>query len=150
MYRRVGWGLGPGELDELEALGIETVLDQLLEPDDSGIDPDPDPWADVDLEAYETDDGAVRSRVRRETVVAWIRHLTMTICPLEEWMRWFWHGHLVSSLADVQIPQLMVQQLRTYREEGLGDFRTILRAATVDPAMLRYLDGAGSRSEAPN
>ncbi len=150
LHRRVGWGLGPGELDELVSLGVDAVLDKLLEPDSHGLDPEPDPWIDIDLSAHQTDDGRQRVRLRRQTIGAWMQHFSSTARPLEEWMRWFWHGHLVSSLADLQFPQLMVEQLRTYQRLGMGDFGELLQAATVDPAMLRYLDGAGSKAEAPN
>ena len=52
LHRRVGWGLRPGELDELEDLGVEAVLDRLLEPDEHGVDPDPDPWDGIDFSRY--------------------------------------------------------------------------------------------------
>ena len=70
--------------------------------------------------------------------------------PFAEWMRWFWHGHFVSTLRVVKQPQLMVQQLRLFGTLGLGDFRSLLRAVTIDPAMLIYLDGTTSTKGAVN
>ena len=65
-------------------------------------------------------------------------------------MAWFWHGHFVSGIDKVNFPSLMVQQLRTYRSLALVPFPKLVRAATVDAAMLLYLDGATSTGDSPN
>jgi len=66
-----------------------------------------------------------------------------------ERMVWFWHGHLTSSIDKASAP-MMILQHRLLREHALGDFRTLLRQITLDPAMLRWLDGDGSEAQAPN
>ena len=143
LARRVGFGLGPGELDTLAAVGVSTVLDHLLDPDGHGVAAAPDPWRSLDLAGYDPQDNA--GLLRRASVEAWLAAMFVTPRPLEEWMRWFWHGHFVSTLATVKDPRLMVAQLRTLGAEAMGDFRTLLRAVTIDPAMLVYLDGTDSR-----
>jgi len=65
-------------------------------------------------------------------------------------MAWYWHGHLVSGLSDVGFVPLILAQLNLYRRRGLGDFRTLLRETTIDPAMLRYLNGDENTGDAPN
>jgi uncharacterized protein (DUF1800 family) len=67
-----------------------------------------------------------------------------------EWLAWFWHGHLVSSFAKVRSPLRMVNQIRLFRELGAGPVQPLLRAITIDPAMLRYLDGGTSTGSNPN
>jgi uncharacterized protein (DUF1800 family) len=151
--RRAGFGLGPGELDAGTALGVGAVIDRLVDPDAHGVPAAPDPWASVDLDAYDRGDGQNGDRaglVRRASVQAWVDAMFVTPRPLEEWMRWFWHGHFVSALGVVKDPRLMVAQLRTIGAAGLGDFRSLLRAVTTDPAMLVYLDGDDSRLGAVN
>ena len=44
----------------------------------------------------------------------------------------------------------MVDQIRLFKTAGLGDFAALLRAVTIDPAMLIYLDGGDSTAAAPN
>jgi uncharacterized protein (DUF1800 family) len=44
----------------------------------------------------------------------------------------------------------MGQQLRTYRSMAFAPFPELVRAATIDPAMLVYLDGAASTGTQPN
>jgi len=144
LARRVGFGLGPGQLDTLAAAGVPAFVDQLVDPDAHGVAAAPDPWRSVDVASYDPQTGGA-GPLRRASVEAWLAAMFVTPRPLEEWMRWFWHGHFVSTLGVVKDPRLMVGQLRMLGALGLGDFRTLLRAVTVDAAMLVYLDGTDSR-----
>ena len=71
LARRVGFGLGPGELDALAAAGVSAMIDRLVDPDAHGVEPAPDPWQslDADLASYDVQNGrrpaAARSRSRR-------------------------------------------------------------------------------------
>lgn len=60
------------------------------------------------------------------------------------------HGWLVSSMAKVTIPELMVDQIRLFMTTGGDSYPDLLKAIAVDRAMLVYLDGRTSTSEAPN
>jgi uncharacterized protein (DUF1800 family) len=160
LHRRAGFGLAPGELDARAADGVAATIDRLVDPDQHGVPAAPDPWQDVTLSAPQhrqglspADKKALRQQLRAEGVAAigaWLDHLATTPRPLEDWMAWFWHGHLVSGLDKVEVPALLVRQLRTYRQLGLGSFPDLLKAATVDAAMLVYLDGRESTGTSPN
>ncbi len=69
---------------------------------------------------------------------------------LREKMTLFWHGHFVSEFPKVQVTQYMFIQNKLLREFAFGDFRELARRITIDPAMLIYLDGAGSVAGNPN
>jgi uncharacterized protein (DUF1800 family) len=73
--------------------------------------------------------------------------------PLREKMTLFWHGLLVSSL-DKDLVYCHHSTLRrqnlTFREKALGDFGDLLSAASIDPAMLYYLDNWISTKDRPN
>ena len=149
LTRRAGFGLRPGDLDAGLAVGVSAVVDQLVDPDAHGVAVARDPWAGFDLGFYAPNDPAAAAQ-RLPSILHWLAAMTTTTRPLEEWMRWFWHGHFVSTLRTVREAPLMVGQLRTFGREGLGDFRTLLRAVAVDPAMLVYLDGQTSHVGAVN
>jgi uncharacterized protein (DUF1800 family) len=70
--------------------------------------------------------------------------------PLTERMTLFWHNHFATSQQKVRMGQLMYRQNVLLRREALGNFATLLHAVARDPAMLVYLDNAGSRAAAPN
>ncbi|MEY2447583.1 MAG: hypothetical protein QOH79_1059 [Acidimicrobiaceae bacterium] len=148
LHRRAGWGLAPGELDARVADGVAATIDRLVDPDSHGVPPSADPWAGIDLTPPPA--GQVDREQSETAIGAWIDHLTSTARPLEDWMAWFWHGHFVSALDKVKSPFLMVQQLRTYRSMAFAPFPELVRAATIDPAMLVYLDGAASTGTQPN
>jgi uncharacterized protein (DUF1800 family) len=140
LSRRVGFGLAPGELDQLAAAGLSTTLDQWLDPDAHGVAPSPDPWNGVEMSVGRPR-GKESGRQQQALIEGWLMVMAATPRPFEEWMRWFWHGHFVSTLRAVGAPALMRNQLRTWARYGLGDFPSLLRSATVDTAMLAYLNG---------
>ena len=80
----------------------------------------------------------------------WLREMLATPSPLTERMTLFWHGHFATSLQKVRSASLMYRQNVLLRSEALGNFATLLRGVARDPAMLIYLDNAGSRKQAPN
>ena len=80
----------------------------------------------------------------------WLREMLATPSPLTERMTLFWHNHFATSQQKVRSTQLMYRQNVLLRREALGNFAALLHAIGRDPAMLIYLDNAGSRRQAPN
>ena len=80
----------------------------------------------------------------------WLREMLLTPSPLTERMTLFWHNHFATSQQKVRATALMYRQNALLRREALGNFATLLHAVAKDPAMLVYLDNAGSRKQAPN
>ena len=144
IYRRVAFGVTPGELDRLEALGIDGVIDRLVDPDAHGVDAAPvDLWAGLELPPLDSYGQALAINGR------WFDALIVTPRPFHEWMAWYWHGHLVSGLNGAFAVEMIVQ-LNLFRRSGLGSFADLLRAVTVGAAMLRYLDGDQNEGTNPN
>ncbi len=71
--------------------------------------------------------------------------------PLQEKMTLFWHDHFACSQDKVDDIPAMWDQNSMFRRLGLGDFGGLLRAVSVQPATLIYLDNqsnvAGSEQE---
>jgi uncharacterized protein (DUF1800 family) len=142
LHRRAGFGLHPSALDDAVERGPDSELARLLGPDEFGIAPPTDPWDGLALDPE--NDG------RREAVVGWMQHLVATERPLADRRTWMLHGWLVSSMAKVTVPELMVEQIRLFTADGGGSFPDLLRSLTVNRAMLVYLDGRTSTGAAPN
>lgn len=136
LLRRTSFGPRPGAVDELAAAGVDAAVDAVLaaEPLDPG-----EPSLDDDSE--DDYDRPVRH---------WLALMCRPEAGLHEKLTWFWHGHLTSSYEKVDSWPMMWQQHLLLREHALGNFRDLLQAVTVDPAMLVYLDGDGSSADAPN
>jgi uncharacterized protein (DUF1800 family) len=80
----------------------------------------------------------------------WLERCRTTHAPLVEKMVLFWHGHLCSSLAKVSNRQWMFDQNQLFRTHGLGNFEDLVQRASVQPAMLRYLDNDRNVAGSPN
>jgi uncharacterized protein (DUF1800 family) len=79
-------------------------------------------------------------------VLWWLDRMVRSMRPLTEKMTLFWHDHFACK---DQTP-LMLDQNRAIRRLALGDFPSLLRAITLDPAMQRFLSLAGSNRRRPN
>jgi uncharacterized protein (DUF1800 family) len=76
----------------------------------------------------------------------WIDRMVRSPSFLQEKLTLFWHDHFACK---DQTP-LMLAQNDMLRRLGSGDFRSLLRAVTLDPAMQRFLSLAGSSKKQPN
>ena len=81
----------------------------------------------------------------------WLERMRTTAYPLEERMTLFWHSHFATSVREA-FPDvsMMMGQNQTLRQHALGNFRDLVSAVTIDPAMLEWLDGAHSTIPTPN
>ena len=67
---------------------------------------------------------------------------------IREKMTLFWHNHYV--VAGINDPKLLYKYMDTLRTNALGNFRELTKYITVDPSMLRYLNGNSNTKNAPN
>ena len=67
---------------------------------------------------------------------------------LREKMALFWHNHFVT--AEINDARFRYRYYETLREYSVGNFRDLTKAMTVDPSMLRYLNGNQNTKNAPN
>lgn len=141
LYRRAAFGLSWDELQRKLHSKPSDCVDELLD-----FDPNVDPFAQL----YEQVEGLVLFS-RADTAQAWWFHrMANTPNPAQEKIALFWHNRFATSLAKVDRPEWMHQQIETFRRMGLGSFRSLLLAVTADPAMLVWLDGRESRKGHPN
>ena len=81
----------------------------------------------------------------------WLEQMITTPTPLRENLTLFWQGHFTSATGKVlNFAQSFYQQNETYRRYALGNFREFLKAVTLDPAMMAYLDMERSNKAHPN
>ena len=148
LHRRFGFGLSGAELDAAVERGLDAEVDRLLDPGASGVPEPPDAWRDLVFE--DTNDATGTRRQLVQAVDAWLERMRTTPRPLEERVTWMWHDHFATSIVGVKRVALMVGQLRTIQRLGMGSFPALVRAMTIDPAMLLWLDGDESTGRNPN
>ncbi len=143
LLRRAGFGATASELDYYSSLGFAGAVEQLLNPqqvDDSATDQLLQP-----LTANLGDKKQIEA-----SKFWWLNRMLYTQRPLQEKMTLFWHNHFATANIKVANSVLMLQQIQLFRDNGLGDFETLLQKVTRDPAMLIWLDNRLNRKSAPN
>ena len=160
LLARTGFGATPADVAAFAALTRAQAVDRLLAgttttaltPPPPAID-DPTSMRRPGRDATAGERNAYRVEQRNLTLALrawWLREMLVTASPLTERMTLFWHGHFVSSQQKVRLAPLIYRQNVTLRANAVGNFATLLHAASKDPAMLVYLDTAQNRRGHPN
>ncbi len=80
----------------------------------------------------------------------WIRQIIASPRTIHEKLTFFWHNHFAVQLSNILVGILGYQYYMTLRNHALGHFPTLVRAITLDPAMLIYLNGAENVKDQPD
>ena len=136
LMRRAGFGATTSRVASLAAQDWADLVDGLLTA--GPTPPDPQPTGSSTWNTFVA------------MVQAWVDRMATGPTPLREKMTLFWHGHLTSALGKTYNPDWLWQQNQVMRANALGDFRTLLKAVAVTPAMLDYLDNRHNRAGRPN
>ena len=160
LLTRTGYSPDARELAPFVGLTRAQAVDRLLsETRRTAVTPPPAWAADPPLYGVPvknmTDDQRRELNERRNRMAAslaawWAQEMASTPSPLTERMTMFWHNHFVSSDDKVREPVVLYRQNVLLRANALGNFGVMLHEVSKDPAMLIYLDGAGSRKGRPN
>ncbi len=69
---------------------------------------------------------------------------------IREKMALFWHNHFATEYTDVQDSRFMYRHVDLFRKNALGNFKQLVKLVTLDPAMIRYLNGNTNINTRPN
>lgn len=142
LNRRAGFGGTWAELQRDLKDGLETSVDRLFRPRKR--------TSEETAILTSLCHSAIEQRDIDRLKAAWLYRILFDVDPLREKMTLFWHSHFATSLEKVQNVKLMLAQNELLRRHALEEFGTLLNGITTDPAMLIWLDGAGSKKEKPN
>lgn len=156
LLRRTTFGPSKALIDAAVQNGLEATLTQLLADrplPDPPVNPanltDPNvpvgaTWinapysATVNLAGY-----------RNQSLRAWTFGLMVNEgISIREKMTLFWHNHF--SVNDISDPKFLYRYITLLRSSALGNFRQLVKDITIDPAMLRFLNGNQNTRTAPN
>ena len=157
LLRRTTFGPTKDRIAAAVDAGLENTFALLFQPEDLPDPPviffgDADPvlsigdvW--VNAPYASTEQQAIRQRalsLRAWTFGQWLEEGT----SIREKLTLFWHNHFVTS--GVNDPKFVYHYITRLRENALGNFRELAKMMTVNPAMLRYLNGNQNTKNAPN
>ena len=80
----------------------------------------------------------------------WLGQQLLPTTSLSEKMTLFWHNHFVVEFGDINSAQYGYEYVRLLRQYALGNIKQLAKDITINPAMLRYLNGNASVVGAPN
>jgi uncharacterized protein (DUF1800 family) len=80
----------------------------------------------------------------------WYDRMATSPTPIVEKMTLFWHGHFTTQREKVGLPLVIREQISFYRDNALGNFRTLVNGMALQPAMLLYLDNDSNNKYSPN
>lgn len=156
LLRRTMYGPTFAQINLSANAGLQATLDQLLTDPGNPAAPlnlinEEDPnvpigqtWVDAPY-VWNVDVLDYRNRSLR----AWFMDNTLTQeGSIFQKMVLFWHNHFVVS--DVDDPKYAYQYLTVIGNNALGNFKQFVKDITINPAMLRYLNGNQNRNLAPN
>ena len=132
LMRRAGFGASRDELEQRNARGYETVVEDLLNPGAANSMPD-----DV-IRRYHVDMSEMREL--NSAGAYWLYRMVTTDNPLEEKMALFWHSLFATGYSKLNQARALMNQIDTFRRNAMGDFRTMLVELSKDPAMIIWLD----------
>lgn len=147
LYRRLGLGALPADLDMAEKQGIQATMHKLLEFDAKiapGTKTAANPQEFVWQDKGEADLGMWRYRNW------WMYRMLTTDRPLREKLAVFWHNHFAVADNKVEGGPMMLDYLQILRTKGAGKFEDLLIAMAKNPAMMKYLDLDRNLRGAPN
>lgn len=158
LLRRTVFGARYKDISDFTNKGLDAAVDAILDikPLDSNDLPlnydfenDPDvpigsTWVDKPHNVVNNS-----NNYRLRSMFAWnMSRLLSGEISIREKMTLFWHNHYV--VADVNEARYYYNYIKLFRQDPLGSFKTLTEKITIDPAMLRYLNGNQNTKNAPN
>ena len=132
LMRRAGFTATREELEEYVSKGYDSVVEELLHPQDPQNMPD-----DI-IRRYHVDHAEMRELIGAGA--NWMYRMITTRCPLEEKIALFWHTLFATGYAKLNQSRALLNQIDMFRRHGLGNFRDLLVELSRDPAMIIWLD----------
>ena len=142
---RLTFGPAPGDYERVAKLGVPAFIDEQLAPEkihdglcDRATARFADLWCEPLGEHYEEDDDSLPPILRRVTTLRAIysqRQLFEVMCEF-----WSDHFNIDPGKGDCRWSK-PTDDKEVVRAHALGNFRDMLRASALSPAMLWYLDG---------
>ncbi len=168
LLNRLGFGATPPEVEAAHSLGLEGILREMIDaPSDADRVAAPE-WANptniqamrMELKALPEGSPERKNKMREMQQQQgaqildlrhwWLNRMLTSPNPLREKMTLFWHGHFATSNEKVQNSYWMWLQNETLRRNAFGNFKSLTKEISRDPAMMIYLDLQQSQKAHPN
>ena len=143
LLKRAGFGSDFIELKKYVSKSYEDVVEDLIHPEKF-------PEVEEELIARYYTSLAANKDNPAPWNARWFYKMINTERPLQEKMALFWHHVLATGWTKSEHTPTMVNHIQMLRDNGLGNFRTILIELSKDPAMIYWLDNNENHAKSIN
>ncbi len=157
LLRRTMFGATTTDITAVQKMTLNQTVDMLLANDPPPTDA---PLVWYHIESGGVVDGQTWTQLdynvtndfnRSQSLSGWWINLMLTQkISIREKMVLFWHNHFACGMTSVGDARYTYKQNLYLRANALGNFKTLAKGITLDPAMLRYLSGNQNVKSAPN
>ena len=161
LLKRALFGPTKAELKEVQSMTMEEVVDRLLtevpltdapvnnynDPSEGINDPNTtlgETWIEA---PYDQDFEALKILSLKGWIISKMMQSPLSI---HHKLTFFWHNLLVTQFWDVFQAKASYQYYTLLHQHAFGNFKTLIKEVTKDPAMLIYLNGARNNKAAPD
>ncbi len=148
LLKRTMFGAKPDDVTYFLSKSMSQVVDELLNPVAAMPSPPVKDYSETDTIAagatwvndYPADNST--EQVRRNSFKKWSIGLMINQDRnIREKMTLFWHNHFATEAVTIDNAQLLYKHHALLRSNALGNFKALVKAVTIDPGMLVYLNG---------
>jgi uncharacterized protein (DUF1800 family) len=161
LLKRTLFGAKKEDIDHFSSKSLRRAIHQLLYTDEPMPAPpinnyNDDKYTDEEIQPGATWISATKisgmnSGRRRNSLKAWwLGCMINQQQTLREKMVLFWHNHFATETNTVDNPTMIYKHNILLRQYALGNFKAMVRAVTIDAAMLKYLNGNANTKKAPD
>lgn len=161
LLKRTMFGAPKGDIEHFASKSLRSTIKALIDTEE--IIPaapvnnyNDDKYTDEEIQPGQewitaTKSNGMNSGRRRNSFKAWWIGLMLNQQKtLREKMVLFWHNHFATETNTVENPIFCYKHNALLRRYALGNFKELVRAITLDPAMLKYLNGNVNTKKAPD
>lgn len=88
---------------------------------------------------------------RRRSLSAWtLKNIHAEGISIREKLTLFWHNHFAVNRNGLNDPRFFYRYITSIRSQAWGNFRQLAKDITIDPTMLRFLNGRQNTAGSPN
>ena len=176
LIRRTTFGFKKANVTSLAALTMNAAVDNILTTDTIAPSPpvnwynnfDADPngiaygadWTNDAFSAYSSHNQTI-NKYRQDGISRWLYGLVLNQRNnIGEKMMWFWYHFIPvdfdtvyqssNTYVSVNSARILYQYMKLFRDNALGNFRSLIRNVATQPAMMFYLNNQANSASAPD
>jgi uncharacterized protein (DUF1800 family) len=154
VFRRLGFGPTPADIDAWVSAGPQALIDNLLSrPAVTPTTASPNPWGFPTGTDYLAVNAYTARLIELMAFGPGTTNTGVTASnynPLQERIAWILQGILVTAIADITYYEDVADHISVIRSSTFGSYKQLLLAVSKRTAMLKYLSGFQNTATHPN